>query len=82
MCGVHVPLVRFCVCVDVRVSVYYLALIHYAHACVARFNSEYHDLLLGVLWESVVHPSAYVRCTSAKMFEVRGDWSVHRLETL
>ena len=29
-----------------------------------------HDLLLTVLWELVMHSSAQVRATSAKMFEV------------
>ena len=34
-------------------------------------NSDMHDLLLTVLWEAVVHTSANVRTTAAKMFEVR-----------
>ncbi len=33
-------------------------------------NSDYHDLLLTVLWDGVVHTSANVRTTAAKMFEV------------
>ena len=35
-------------------------------------NTDLHDLLLTVLWEAVVHTSANVRTTAAKMFEV-GD---------
>uniref|UniRef100_A0A4W3JBE7 RAB11 binding and LisH domain, coiled-coil and HEAT repeat containing n=1 Tax=Callorhinchus milii TaxID=7868 RepID=A0A4W3JBE7_CALMI len=37
-------------------------------------NPAYHELLLTVLWYGVVHTSALVRCTGARMFEliVRG----------
>ncbi|XP_051871513.1 RAB11-binding protein RELCH homolog isoform X2 [Pristis pectinata] len=37
-------------------------------------NPAYHELLLTVLWYGVVHTSALVRCTAARMFEliVRG----------
>lgn len=46
-------------------------------------NPAYHELLLTVLWYGVVHTSALVRCTAARMFEVqkhthqrtRGNWS-------
>uniref|UniRef100_A0A4W5K7I6 RAB11 binding and LisH domain, coiled-coil and HEAT repeat containing n=1 Tax=Hucho hucho TaxID=62062 RepID=A0A4W5K7I6_9TELE len=34
-------------------------------------NPVYHELLLTVLWYGVVHTSALVRCTAARMFEVR-----------
>ncbi|XP_035269127.1 RAB11-binding protein RELCH homolog isoform X2 [Anguilla anguilla] len=33
-------------------------------------NPAYHELLLTVLWYGVVHTSALVRCTSARMFEL------------
>ena len=33
-------------------------------------NTDLHDLLLTVLWDAVVHTSANVRTTAAKMFEV------------
>ncbi|KAG9347901.1 hypothetical protein JZ751_003918 [Albula glossodonta] len=33
-------------------------------------NPSYHELLLTVLWYGVVHTSALVRCTSARMFEL------------
>lgn len=33
-------------------------------------NPAYHELLLTVLWYGVVHTSALVRCTAARMFEV------------
>uniref|UniRef100_A0A671MR06 LisH domain and HEAT repeat-containing protein KIAA1468 homolog n=1 Tax=Sinocyclocheilus anshuiensis TaxID=1608454 RepID=A0A671MR06_9TELE len=33
-------------------------------------NPAYHELLLMVLWYGVVHTSALVRCTAARMFEV------------
>ncbi|KAM7370023.1 hypothetical protein PAMP_011309 [Pampus punctatissimus] len=33
-------------------------------------NPVYHELLLTVLWYGVVHTSALVRCTAARMFEV------------
>ncbi|XP_057680079.1 RAB11-binding protein RELCH homolog isoform X2 [Corythoichthys intestinalis] len=33
-------------------------------------NPVYHELLLTVLWYGVVHTSALVRCTSARMFEL------------
>uniref|UniRef100_A0A8D0C699 RAB11 binding and LisH domain, coiled-coil and HEAT repeat containing n=1 Tax=Scleropages formosus TaxID=113540 RepID=A0A8D0C699_SCLFO len=33
-------------------------------------NPAYHELLLTVLWYGVVHTSAHVRCTAARMFEV------------
>uniref|UniRef100_A0A8C9VJB3 RAB11 binding and LisH domain, coiled-coil and HEAT repeat containing n=1 Tax=Scleropages formosus TaxID=113540 RepID=A0A8C9VJB3_SCLFO len=32
-------------------------------------NPAYHELLLTVLWYGVVHTSAHVRCTAARMFE-------------
>lgn len=35
-----------------------------------RANPVYHELLLTVLWYGVVHTSALVRCTAARMFEV------------
>lgn len=35
-------------------------------------NPAYHELLLTVLWYGVVHTSALVRCTAARMFEVSG----------
>lgn len=34
-------------------------------------NPAYHELLLTVLWYGVVHTSALVRCTAARMFEVQ-----------
>lgn len=34
-------------------------------------NPVYHELLLTVLWYGVVHTSALVRCTAARMFEVQ-----------
>ncbi|GAA6095691.1 RAB11-binding protein RELCH homolog isoform X1 [Tachysurus ichikawai] len=34
-------------------------------------NPAYHELLLTVLWYGVVHTSALVRCTAARMFERR-----------
>ncbi|XP_078275746.1 RAB11-binding protein RELCH homolog isoform X4 [Rhinoraja longicauda] len=33
-------------------------------------NPAYHELLLSVLWYGVVHTSALVRCTAARMFEL------------
>ena len=33
-------------------------------------SSSNHELLLNVLWEGVVHTSAQVRATAARMFEV------------
>uniref|UniRef100_A0A667YLD3 RAB11 binding and LisH domain, coiled-coil and HEAT repeat containing n=1 Tax=Myripristis murdjan TaxID=586833 RepID=A0A667YLD3_9TELE len=33
-------------------------------------NPVYHELLLTVLWYGVVHTSALVRCTAARMFEI------------
>lgn len=36
-------------------------------------NPAYHELLLTVLWYGVVHTSALVRCTAARMFEVSGQ---------
>ena len=33
-------------------------------------DSSYHELLLTVLWEGVVHTSAQVRIATANMFEV------------
>uniref|UniRef100_A0A670ZUY2 LisH domain and HEAT repeat-containing protein KIAA1468 n=1 Tax=Pseudonaja textilis TaxID=8673 RepID=A0A670ZUY2_PSETE len=33
-------------------------------------NPAYHELLLTVLWYGVVHTSALVRCTAARMFEL------------
>ncbi|MEE6465273.1 hypothetical protein FKM82_006507 [Ascaphus truei] len=33
-------------------------------------NPAYHELLLTVLWYGVVHTSALVRCTAARMFEM------------
>uniref|UniRef100_A0A8C9UBM4 RAB11 binding and LisH domain, coiled-coil and HEAT repeat containing n=1 Tax=Scleropages formosus TaxID=113540 RepID=A0A8C9UBM4_SCLFO len=33
-------------------------------------NPAYHELLLTVLWYGVVHTSAHVRCTAARMFEL------------
>ncbi|KAL3860033.1 hypothetical protein ACJMK2_010206, partial [Sinanodonta woodiana] len=33
-------------------------------------NQSNHDLLLGVLWDGVVHTSAQVRATAARMFEI------------
>lgn len=38
-------------------------------------NPAYHELLLTVLWYGVVHTSALVRCTAARMFEVRTQGS-------
>uniref|UniRef100_A0AAY4A735 LisH domain-containing protein n=1 Tax=Denticeps clupeoides TaxID=299321 RepID=A0AAY4A735_9TELE len=35
-----------------------------------RANPAYHELLLTVLWYGVVHTSALVRCTAARMFEL------------
>ncbi|XP_033855678.1 RAB11-binding protein RELCH homolog isoform X2 [Acipenser ruthenus] len=35
----------------------------------AGANPAYHELLLTVLWYGVVHTSALVRCTAARMFE-------------
>lgn len=37
----------------------------------------YHELLLTVLWYGVVHTSALVRCTAARMFEVLNTQSRH-----
>uniref|UniRef100_A0A8C5DVH7 LisH domain-containing protein n=1 Tax=Gouania willdenowi TaxID=441366 RepID=A0A8C5DVH7_GOUWI len=34
-------------------------------------NPVYHEMLLTVLWYGVVHTSALVRCTAARMFEVQ-----------
>ncbi|XP_033855677.1 RAB11-binding protein RELCH homolog isoform X1 [Acipenser ruthenus] len=36
----------------------------------AGANPAYHELLLTVLWYGVVHTSALVRCTAARMFEL------------
>ncbi|XP_033855679.1 RAB11-binding protein RELCH homolog isoform X3 [Acipenser ruthenus] len=36
----------------------------------AGANPAYHELLLTVLWYGVVHTSALVRCTAARMFEI------------
>ncbi|MGH0145188.1 UNVERIFIED_CONTAM: hypothetical protein FKN15_033650 [Acipenser sinensis] len=36
-------------------------------------NPAYHELLLTVLWYGVVHTSALVRCTAARMFEICKD---------
>uniref|UniRef100_A0A7M4FKI2 RAB11 binding and LisH domain, coiled-coil and HEAT repeat containing n=1 Tax=Crocodylus porosus TaxID=8502 RepID=A0A7M4FKI2_CROPO len=36
-------------------------------------NPAYHELLLTVLWYGVVHTSALVRCTAARMFELSKD---------
>ncbi|XP_053715338.1 RAB11-binding protein RELCH homolog isoform X6 [Synchiropus splendidus] len=36
-------------------------------------NPAYHELLLTVLWYGVVHTSALVRCTAARMFELCED---------
>ncbi|XP_061850599.1 RAB11-binding protein RELCH isoform X4 [Colius striatus] len=36
-------------------------------------NPAYHELLLTVLWYGVVHTSALVRCTAARMFEFSKD---------
>ncbi|XP_058547877.1 RAB11-binding protein RELCH isoform X9 [Neofelis nebulosa] len=36
-------------------------------------NPAYHELLLTVLWYGVVHTSALVRCTAARMFELCPD---------
>uniref|UniRef100_A0A0E9SW99 Uncharacterized protein n=1 Tax=Anguilla anguilla TaxID=7936 RepID=A0A0E9SW99_ANGAN len=36
----------------------------------SRANPAYHELLLTVLWYGVVHTSALVRCTAARMFEL------------
>ncbi|KAM6977484.1 RAB11-binding protein RELCH homolog isoform 6-T6 [Aplochiton taeniatus] len=36
-------------------------------------NPVYHELLLTVLWYGVVHTSALVRCTAARMFELSED---------
>uniref|UniRef100_A0A3Q2XWF9 RAB11 binding and LisH domain, coiled-coil and HEAT repeat containing n=1 Tax=Hippocampus comes TaxID=109280 RepID=A0A3Q2XWF9_HIPCM len=41
-------------------------------------NPVYHELLLTVLWYGVVHTSALVRCTSARMFEVKKEKKVLR----
>ena len=35
-----------------------------------RTDPENHDLLLGVLWDGVVHSAAVVRATAASLFEV------------
>ncbi|KAL4657272.1 hypothetical protein GN956_G4147 [Arapaima gigas] len=40
-------------------------------------NPAYHELLLTVLWYGVVHTSALVRCTAARMFEVSCFPTVH-----
>ena len=34
-------------------------------------NADFHETLLSVLWDGVVHTSALVRTTASKMFEVR-----------
>lgn len=39
-------------------------------AAFSSANPVYHELLLTVLWYGVVHTSALVRCTAARMFEV------------
>ncbi|XP_073686659.1 RAB11-binding protein RELCH homolog [Garra rufa] len=41
---------------------------HHVHCGWA--NPAYHELLLTVLWYGVVHTSALVRCTAARMFEL------------
>lgn len=51
-------------------------------ACVFRANPAYHELLLTVLWYGVVHTSALVRCTAARMFEVSLLCSSFRGKTL
>lgn len=30
----------------------------------------YHDILLSILWDGVVHSSALVRCSAAKLFQL------------
>uniref|UniRef100_A0A671MYU9 LisH domain and HEAT repeat-containing protein KIAA1468 homolog n=1 Tax=Sinocyclocheilus anshuiensis TaxID=1608454 RepID=A0A671MYU9_9TELE len=42
-------------------------------------NPAYHELLLMVLWYGVVHTSALVRCTAARMFEVISSCLLHPL---
>lgn len=32
-------------------------------------NKAYHELLLSVLWDGVVHNSSYVRVTAGRLFE-------------
>ena len=41
----------------------------YSFLCFSSSSSN-HELLLNVLWEGVVHTSAQVRSTAARMFEV------------
>uniref|UniRef100_A0A667Z6B3 RAB11 binding and LisH domain, coiled-coil and HEAT repeat containing n=1 Tax=Myripristis murdjan TaxID=586833 RepID=A0A667Z6B3_9TELE len=41
-------------------------------------NPVYHELLLTVLWYGVVHTSALVRCTAARMFERPGSNPITR----
>lgn len=41
------------------------------YVCLVSANPVYHELLLTVLWYGVVHTSALVRCTAARMFEVQ-----------
>uniref|UniRef100_A0A3Q2Q9C0 RAB11 binding and LisH domain, coiled-coil and HEAT repeat containing n=1 Tax=Fundulus heteroclitus TaxID=8078 RepID=A0A3Q2Q9C0_FUNHE len=40
-------------------------------------NPVYHELLLTVLWYGVVHTSALVRCTAARMFEISEEVMVN-----
>ena len=40
-------------------------------------SSSNHELLLNVLWEGVVHTSAQVRATAARMFEVCIKLGIH-----
>lgn len=42
-------------------------------------NPVYHELLLTVLWYGVVHTSALVRCTAARMFEVEKTHTILEL---
>lgn len=48
--------------------------------CLFSANPVYHELLLTVLWYGVVHTSALVRCTAARMFEVQHTHT-HSLES-
>lgn len=43
--------------------------------CSSQFG--YHDLLLTVLWEGVVHTSAQVRAAAGRLFEVSLVFGVH-----
>jgi hypothetical protein len=36
----------------------------------SSLDTKFHELLLGVLWDGVVHTSASIRSSSARMFEV------------